>query len=94
MEILRQESKYTKISMVIILFLGVSVLANFLLDLPIRMSRICWLILTSVSLILSFLGKREKRTIISSAAIYINIFVLGISLIVFKTILVLIRIVL
>ena len=44
--------------------------------------------------ILSFLGKREKRTTISSAAIYINIFVLGISLIVFKTILALIRIVL
>ena len=94
MEILRQESKYTKISMVIILFLGVSVLANFLLDLSIRMSRICWLILTSVSLILSLLGKREKRTMISSAAIYINIFVLGISLILFKTILALIRIVL
>lgn len=94
MEILRQESKYTKISMVIILFLGVSVLANFLLDLPIRMSRICWLILTSVSLILLLLGKREKRTMISSAAIYINIFVLGISLILFKTILALIRIVL
>lgn len=49
--------------------------------------------LMGVSLVLSFLGKRETKTMISIALLYINVFILGISLIVFKTILSLIKIV-
>ncbi len=89
---LKQESRYTKISITILCLLSVSVLLNFF-NLPLRMSRLCWLILMGVSLVLSFLGKRETKTMISIALLYINVFILGISLIVFKTILSLIKIV-
>ncbi len=93
MKILKQESRYTKISIAILCFLSVSILIDFLFDLPIRMSRICWMVLTVISLTLSFIGRKEVKTKISNAVIYINLFVLSMSLIVFKTILSLLRIV-
>jgi hypothetical protein len=91
--IFKQESKCTMISLTILVFLGVSIMMNFLFNLPISMSRIGWLILTSVSLVLSYFGKREKKTLISNVIMYINVFVLCISLIVFKTILPFVKIV-
>lgn len=92
MTILKQESRYTKISIAILCLLSVSILLNFF-NLPLRMSRVCWLILIGVSLVLSFLGKRETKTMFSLVLLYINVFILGISLIVFKTIFALIKIV-
>lgn len=60
MEILKQESKYTKISIAILCFLSASILTNILFNLPIRMSRICWFILACVSLVVSVFGKKKQ----------------------------------
>lgn len=91
--IIKRESKYTKISIVILILLSVYILMNFVTILPIKMSRICWLTLVVISLILSILGKREIKTIISSVIMYINVILLGISLFVFKILFSIIRIV-
>ena len=90
MSFLRYESKYTKISLAILCVLGVSIVLGYL-NLPLRMSRICWIILLTVSFVLSILGKKRKKTLISSILVYVIPIILIGSLVAFKTLLFFLR---
>lgn len=85
-------SSYTKIS----IWLSTSVVfAEIMYEIfkpPIGISRILWLSVFSISSFLAFLGKRREKNFISTLTFYGNIFILIISLFLFKIIIALIRI--
>ncbi len=88
---LRIGNSYTKISLCLSTFVVFAEILYEVFKPPIGISRILWLSVFSISSFLAFLGKRREKNLISTLTFYGNIFILTISLFLFKIVIALMR---
>jgi len=92
--LIKEESEYTIVSLFLLIVLAISMLINFIPSIPLSMSRLGWLVITSISFFLAAIGKKKTHTLVSNFLMYLSLLVLCLSLVLFKTILPIIKMVL